>query len=99
MKTFCKIQNWILILLLMSCSTDYIDNYGGSDLGAIHGQVMDLNGSGLGSVLVTVADLSTNADQDGYFHLEEIPAGDTLVVSFTLADYASTHERIWIERD
>jgi len=98
----------ILILCLplalwIGCSDDEDDSNptgpgGGGDTGTtgtVSGVVSTADGTVLGTVGVTVADDQAQTNEQGYFSLSGVTAGDHLV-SFTLPGYVTGHQTVTV---
>ncbi|MCA9567213.1 MAG: hypothetical protein KC656_05200 [Myxococcales bacterium] len=93
-------SRWLLFpLLLTGCPwlqepdpTEPTDDPELTRAGVVMGTVVDPSGYGLGSVVVSVGDLSTTTNSQGYFVLDEVDPTERAVVRFDQDGFVSTAE-------
>jgi len=94
MKLLKRIQILLIIVVIAgSCRDSFNFEY----FGTISGQVTDLDGAPLPNVKVAVDTVETFTDNDGNFFLEEVLAGDTVLVNFSMQSYAPTQKKTFVK--
>jgi len=64
---------------------------GTEEYGVVMGRVIDTAGTALSDVTVTVADQTATTNDQGWFSISNIAAGDRVLVTFAKSGYATTH--------
>lgn len=82
----------VAVFVLLRKPTEEASYQPPQNFGAVMGSVTDIEGGAVGGVNVSVGDRTVMVNEEGWFSIDNVPASDRALVTFSKAGYVSTQK-------